>query len=564
MATPAPTTATRTSITPTAKSTVERLFPRLTAAQVARVTAHGMRRAVKVDDVLIEAGDSNPPFFLVTAGQVEVSRRSMAGEEVVAVHDPGQFTGEVNMLAGRRALLRARVTQAGEVIELERERLMALVQTDAEISEILMRAFILRRVELIAQGLGDAILIGSSHCAGTLRAKEFLTRNAQPYTYVDLDREADVQTLLDRFHVTVADVPVLICRGEVVLRNPSNRAIADCLGLNAAIDATQIHDVVVIGAGPAGLAAAVYAASEGLNVLVVEGTAPGGQAGSSSKIENYLGFPTGISGQALAGRAFTQAQKFGAQVLIASRAMRLRCESRPYAIECCGKELQGRAIVIATGAEYRRPPIENLRRFEGLGVYYGATFMEAQLCADQEVIVIGGGNSAGQAAVFLAQTSRCVHVLVRSSGLAETMSRYLIRRIEEHPAIELHTNTEVVALEGDQHLERVRWRNSRTGEGETRDMRHVFIMAGAIPATAWLMGCLVLDANGFIRTGPDLSPEDLARAKWPLQRPPHLLETSLPGVFAVGDVRAGNIKRVASAVGEGSIAVSFVHRFLAE
>jgi thioredoxin reductase (NADPH) len=261
----------------------------------------------------------------------------MAGEELVAVHNPGQFTGEVNMLAGRRALLRARVTQAGEVIELERERLMALVQTDAEISEILMRAFILRRVELIAQGLGDAILIGSSHCAGTLRAKEFLTRNAQPYTYVDLDREADVQTLLDRFHVTVADVPVLICRGEVVLRNPSNRAIADCLGLNAAIDATQIHDVVVIGAGPAGLAAAVYAASEGLNVLVVEGTAPGGQAGSSSKIENYLGFPTGISGQALAGRAFTQAQKFGAQVLIASRAMRLRCESRPYASNAAAK-----------------------------------------------------------------------------------------------------------------------------------------------------------------------------------------------------------------------------------
>jgi thioredoxin reductase (NADPH) len=566
MATPAPTTATRTPITPTAKSTVERLFPRLTAAQIARVTAHGMRRAVKVDDVLIEAGDSTPPFFLVTAGQVEVSRPSMAGEELVAVHNPGQFTGEVNMLAGRRALLRARVSQAGEVIELERERLMALVQTDAEISEILMRAFILRRVELIAQGLGDAILIGSSHCAGTLRAKEFLTRNAQPYTYVDLDREADVQTLLDRFHVTVADVPVLICRGEIVLRNPGNRAIADCLGLNTAIDATQIHDAVVIGAGPAGLAAAVYAASEGLNVLVVEGTAPGGQAGSSSKIENYLGFPTGISGQALAGRAFTQAQKFGAQVLIASRATRLRCESRPYAVECCGKELplQGRAIVIATGAEYRRPPLGNLRRFEGLGVYYGATFMEAQLCADQEVIVIGGGNSAGQAAVFLAQTSKCVHVLVRSSGLAETMSRYLIRRIEEHPGIKLHTSTEVVGLEGDEHLERVQWRNNRTAEAETRDIRHLFIMAGAIPATAWLDRCLALDANGFIRTGPDLAPEDLARAKWPLNRLPHLLETSLPGVFAVGDVRAGNIKRVASAVGEGSIAVSFVHRFLAE
>ena len=566
MATPAPGTATRTPISPTAKSTVERLFPRLTRAQIARVAAQGKRRAVQVDDVLFEAGDSTPPFFLVTAGQVEVVRPSATGGELVAVHNPGQFTGEVNMLAGRRALLRARVSQAGEVIELERERLMALVQTDAEISEILMRAFILRRVELIAQGLGDAILIGSSHCAGTLRVKEFLTRNAQPYAYVDLDREVDVQTLLDRFHVTVADVPVLICRGETVLRNPSNRAIADCLGLNVAIDATQIHDVIVIGAGPAGLAAAVYAASEGLDVLVLEDNAPGGQAGSSSKIENYLGFPTGISGQALAGRAFTQAQKFGAQVLIANRATRLRCDSRPYAVECCGKELplQGRTVVIATGAEYRRPPLENLRRFEGLGVYYGATFMEAQLCADQEVIVVGGGNSAGQAAVFLAQSSRCVHVLVRASGLAETMSRYLIRRIEEHPAIKLHTNTEVVGLEGDEHLERVQWRNNRTGETEIRNIRHLFIMAGAIPATGWLNGCLALDANGFIRTGSDLSPEELAGAKWPLQRPPHLLETSLPGVFAVGDVRAGNIKRVASAVGEGSIAVSFVHRFLAE
>jgi thioredoxin reductase (NADPH) len=542
------------------------MFPRLTAPQIARVAAHGRRRAVQVGDVLFEAGDSAPPFFLVTAGQVEVVRPSTADGELVAVHNPGQFTGEVNMLAGRRALLRARVTQAGEVIEVERERLMALVQTDAEISEILMRAFILRRVELIAQGLGDAILIGSSHCAGTLRAKEFLTRNAQPYTYVDLDREDDVQTLLDRFHVTVADVPVLICRGEIVLRNPNNRAIADCLGLNMAIDVTQIHDLVVIGAGPAGLAAAVYAASEGLDVLVLEDAAPGGQAGSSSKIENYLGFPTGISGQALAGRAFTQAQKFGAQVLIANRATRLRCDSKPYAVECGGKEarLQGRAIVIATGAEYRKPPLENLRRFEGLGVYYGATFMEAQLSADQEVIVIGGGNSAGQAAVFLAQTSRCVNVLVRSSGLSRTMSRYLIRRIEEHPAIKLHTNTEVIALEGDEHLERVHWRNNQTGEVESGDIRHLFIMAGAIPATGWLKECLALDANGFIKTGTDLSPEDLARAEWPLKRPPHLLETSLPGVFAVGDVRAGNVKRVASAVGEGSIAVSFVHRFLEE
>jgi thioredoxin reductase (NADPH) len=469
------------------------------------------------------------------------------------------------MLSGRPALLRARAGESGEVIELDHERLLALVQTDSELSELIMRAFILRRVELIAHGLGNVVLLGSNHCSGTLRVKEFLTRNGHPYSYIDLDRDADVQDLLDRFHIAAADVPVLICRGEVVLRNPTNQQIAGCLGFNEAIDQTQIRDVVIVGAGPAGLAAAVYAASEGLNVLVLETNSPGGQAGSSSKIENYLGFPTGISGQALAGRAYTQAQKFGAQMIIATGAKRLVCDRKPYAIEMDDNvRVPARTIIIATGAEYRVPTIEKLSEFKGVGVYYGATFMEAQLCRGEEVVVMGGGNSAGQAAVFLAQTAKRVHMLVRSKGLAESMSRYLIRRIEQNPTIVLRTHTEIATLEGSNHLERVHWRDDQTGKIETHDIRHVFVMTGAVPSTQWLDGCVALDAKGFIKTGPDLSQDDLATAHWPLTRAPHLLETSLPGVFAVGDVRGGNIKRVASAVGEGSIAISFVHQVLHE
>jgi thioredoxin reductase (NADPH) len=358
---------------------------------------------------------------------------------------------------------------------------------------------------------------------------------------------------------------VLICRGEVVLRNPTNQQIAECLGFNEVIDETQIRDVVVVGAGPAGLAAALYAASEGLDVLVLETSAPGGQAGSSSKIENYLGFPTGISGQALAGRAYTQAQKFGAQVIIAKSAKHLVCDRKPYAIEMGdGMRVQARAIIIATGAEYRVPTIEKLSEFKGVGVYYGATFMEAQLCLGEEVVVVGGGNSAGQAAVFLAQTAKRVYMLVRSKGLAESMSRYLIRRIEQNPALVLRSCTEIVALEGTDHLERVHWQDNETGKIETHDIRHVFVMTGAVPSTDWLDGCVALDAKGFIKTGPELSQNDLAAAQWPLARSPYMLETSLPGVFAVGDVRGGNIKRVASAVGEGSIAVAFVHQVLHE
>jgi thioredoxin reductase (NADPH) len=394
--------------------------------------------------------------------------------------------------------------------------------------------------------------------------KEFLTRNGHPHAYVDLDRESDAQEFFDRFHVSAADIPVLICRGRTVLRNPANQEIAECLGFNDSVDQTHVRDVIVIGAGPAGLAAAVYAASEGLDVLVVESNAPGGQAGTSSRIENYLGFPTGIAGGELTGRAQAQALKFGAQILVAKRATRLVCDGTPYSVQIDdGPPVPARAVVIATGADYRRPAIERLTQFEGAGIYYAATPMEAQLCSGEEVVIVGGGNSAGQAAVFLSQTSKHVHMLIRGDGLADTMSRYLIRRIEDNPRITLRTRTEITGLEGDWHLQRIHW-SHRDGTTEARDIRHVFMMTGAVPNTHWLERCVALDDKGFIKTGPALSPDELAAAKWPLGRAPHLLETSRPGIFAVGDARAGNIKRVASAVGEGSIAIAFVHQVLSQ
>jgi thioredoxin reductase (NADPH) len=543
----------------------DHIFPKLTTAQIARVAAHGRKRAISQGEVLVEQGASNVPFFVVISGQLEVVRPYGSTETPLTVHDPGQFTGEVNMLSGRRIMARVRASQPGELIELDREHMLNLVQTDSELGEILVRAFILRRVELLARGLGDVVLIGSVHSAGTLRIKEFLMRNAHPYSYIDLDHDPTVQELLDRFHISAADVPVVICRADTVLRDPTNRQIADCLGFNDTVDQTQLRDLVIVGAGPAGLAAAVYGASEGLDVLLLETNAPGGQAASSSRIENYLGFPTGISGQELAGRAYTQAQKFGAQMVVASSAARLTCVRKPYAIEVDnGGRIQARSVILATGAEYRKLAVDNLAQFEGAGVYYAATFVEAQLCGDEELIVVGGGNSAGQAVVFLSQTARRVHMLVRSGGLAETMSRYLIRRIEETPNIVLHTHTEIIALEGRGHLECVRWQNNQTGQVETNNIGHVFVMAGAVPNTGWLNGCVALDDKGFVKTGSDLAREDLAAARWPLQRLPHLLETSLPGVFAVGDVRGGSMKRVASAVGEGSIAISFVHQVLRE
>jgi thioredoxin reductase (NADPH) len=413
--------------------------------------------------------------------------------------------------------------------------------------------------------MGDAILIGSTHSADTLRIKAFLSRNGHPYTYIDVETDQGVQEFLEHFHVTVDDIPILICHDQPPLLNPSNFEVANCLGFNAEIDGERVYDVIVVGAGPAGLASAVYAASEGLDVLVLEGNAPGGQAGSSSRIENYLGFPMGISGQDLAGRAFVQAEKFGANIVIARHAVKLDCKTQPMVIECCdGSNLRTQTLIVATGAEYRRLSIPNLEKYEGNGVYYGATHVEAQLCGRDEVIVVGGGNSAGQAAVFLSEAAEHVHVVVRSNGLSETMSRYLVRRIEESPKITLRTCTQIEALDGEDRLQRVTWRNLNTNETESRKIRHLFSMIGARPNTQWLEGCVAVDNGGFVKTGVELSASDAEHAGWPLRRRPYLFETTLPRVFAVGDVRAGSVKRVASAVGEGSVVVQLIHKVLAE
>jgi len=539
------------------------IFPRLTQAQIDRIARVGERQRASRGQILVEQGDAQPPFYVVISGELEIVQPGDGNETPITVHGAGEFTGDTIMLSGRPSLVRARMREDGELVVVSPERLRALVQSDSELSELLLRAFILRRVALIATAQGDVVLIGSSHSAATLRIREFLTRNGQPHAYLDVDKDPTVQSFLDRFALTVDDVPILICRYEKVLKSPSNEEVADCLGLNVSIDAAAVRDLAVVGAGPAGLAAAVYGASEGLNVLVLETNAPGGQAGSTSKIENYLGFPTGISGQALAGRAFTQAQKFGAEVAIARSGVKLDCDRRPYEIELAGGGVVlARSVVIATGAQYRKLPLPELQLFEGLGVYYGATHIEAQLCQGEEVIVVGGGNSAGQAAVFLSDSVKHVYVLVRGRGLADSMSRYLIRRIEESPKITLRSFTEVAGLEGDGRVERVRIRDARANREETVPVRGVFLMTGASPNTEWLRGSLALDEKGFVRTGQDLTPEDLAT--WPLARPPHLLETNRPGVFAVGDARSNSVKRVASAVGEGSICVQLVHRALAE
>jgi len=549
---------------PITSSRIEQIFPKLTPAQISRIAARGHIHSTVGGEVLFEQGHSAAPFFVIISGELEVVRPSVPVETLVIAYEPGQFTGEVSTLAGRRSLFRVRATKPGKVIELDRQQMLSLIQTDAELGEILMRAFILRRVELIAAGVGDVVLVGSTYSASTHRIKEFLMRNGQPYSYMDLERDPDVQNLVDSFQISASEIPVLICRGQLVLRNPSNQEIAACLGFNESIEQTHVRDIIIIGAGPSGLAAAVYGASEGLDVMVLETGSPGGQAGSSSKIENYLGFPTGISGQDLASRAYLQAQKFGADILIA-KATQLICDRKPYAVEIeNGSRIPARSIMIATGAAYRRPPCKNLLRFEGAGVYYGATFVEAQLCGGEEVIVVGGGNSAGQAAVFLAETAKRVHMLVRSAGLAKSMSRYLIRRIEETPTIVLRPYTQIIAVEGGDHIEFVRWQNNQTGQTEEHDIRYLFVMMGADPNTSWLDGCIALDNNGFIKTGLDLSPESLSAAGWYPTRQPYLLETSLPGIFAVGDVRGGSIKRFATAIGERSIAISFVHKVLQE
>jgi thioredoxin reductase (NADPH) len=539
--------------------TPDPMFPRLDDEQIQRLLPFGQQLHVAAGEVFVEQGDSQHGVFVILKGSVEIISVTAGNESVLRVLDRGKFTGEVNMLSGRRSLVRGRAREASTLLEIDRGKLRHIMQTDVALGEIFLNAFVLRRVYLIAHSVGDAVLIGSRHSSDTLRLRAFLTRNGHPHTYLDVESDSSVQTILDHFGIPVADIPVLICRGDVALRNPSNSEAAACFGLNDEIDQGEVSDLVIVGAGPSGLAAAVYGASEGLNVLVLERSAPGGQAGASSRIENYLGFPLGITGQELSNRAFLQAEKFGARIAIARFATELKTSRPAYTIALDdGGFVRGRTVIMAAGSRYRKLDLPNLAQFEGVGVYYGATRVEAEVCGDQEIAVVGGGNSAGQAAMFLSQRAKHVYLLVRGPSLSKTMSQYLISRIEASPKITIMTWTEIDALEGASHLDRIYWRNTQTGARGIHEVQHLFVMTGAEPNTEWLQGRVELDAQGFIKTGSDVE------NGWPLRRAPHMLESSLPGVFAVGDIRAGSVKRVASAVGEGSMAVQFVHKVLAE
>jgi thioredoxin reductase (NADPH) len=539
------------------------MFPHLTALQIARLEPHGRKITTHKGQILAEPGD-RLPMYVILSGSLEIIQPTLSGETLIVVHTQGSFSGDVGTLRGISSVVRMRVREAGEVLAIDDAHLRAIVQTDSELSELFMRAFILRRVALMTSGSSDVILLGSARSGGTLRLQQFFTRNSYPYVNLDIDADASVRELLERFHVKVEDLPVVVCRGSIVLKNPSNEEVAANLGMNQQIDDDRIRDVIVVGAGPAGLAAAVYAASEGLDVLVLETGTPGGQAGSSSKIENYLGFPTGISGLALAARALIQAQKFGAEIRTAYSVLSLSCDQQPYSIEFAnGHAARARAIVIATGAEYRQLSLENAPRFLDMGIYYAATSTEARRCGSGEAIVVGGGNSAGQAAVYLSGSCKMVHLLVRAAGLAATMSQYLIRRIDEVPNISLHVQTEITALEGHDQLTRVTWKTAGK-DSETHDIGHVFLMMGALPCTGWLNSCIALNEKGFVRTGSDLRGEDLTASNWMSGRKPEFFETSIPGIFAVGDVRCGSVKRVAAAVGEGSACIQQVHRILSE
>src|ERR1700738_3941624 len=452
--------------------------PVLTKIEIDRARPYGRVRQAELGEILYRPGEVGVPCFILLSASLEIVQSTIHGERLVFNLFPGMFTGEAGMIAGPRTGVEDRATPRGEILELRPEELRTLVARDAGLSKILLQAFILRRLMLINRQLGNVVIIGSRHSADTLRLREFLGRNGHPYTYVDLDSDETSRNLLDRFAIAVSEIPIVIGNGNMVLRNPSTAQLADSIGLNDNINKGSLYDLVIVGAGPAGLAAAVYGASEGLNTLLIESHAPGGQAGTSSKIENYLGFETGVSGQELATSATRQAQKFGAKMALARAIVQLRCQRRPYELVMeDGTIFFARTIVVATGACYNKPTAVALDRFAGRGIHSGATYLEAQLCEGEEVIVVGGGNSAGQASVFLSRTARKVHMLIRSKGLADTMSRYLVRRIEENPAIALRTCTEITALEGNGHLERVQWRKDHSPV-ETHDIQHVFVMTG--------------------------------------------------------------------------------------
>lgn len=536
-------------------------FPLLSEEQVARASAFGRIEDLARGMVLFERGDRTVDFFLVHQGCIEIYEDGAAGQpSVFTVHAERQFTGELDLFNDREILVGGRMGTDGRVARLNRAQFRRMLAAEPDIAETVMRAFILRRTGFIQHAQGAVTLIGARRSAAALRIQRFLGRNGYPLKVLDPEHDEEAHTLLREHGIELDDRPVVLCGPGRTLRNPSNRELGICLGISEPIEPRAVFDLAVVGAGPSGLAAAVYGASEGLATIVLEAEAPGGQAGTSSKIENYLGFPTGISGQALAGRAQIQAQKFGAQIAVPHRTVSLDCTGRPYRLTLeDGSTVQARAVVIATGARYRKLDLENLERFEGSGVHYAATAIEAALCQGEEAIVVGGGNSAGQAAIFLSRHAAHVHVLVRGPSMAASMSDYLVGRIEASERITLRPEAEITALLGDRHLERVRWANRRTGQEETHAISNLFLMLGAVPNTEWLQGSLALDDKGFVRCGEAFEPAGGAG----VGRAPGLLETSRPGIFAVGDVRAGSVKRVASAVGEGSIVVSSIHRFLA-
>jgi thioredoxin reductase (NADPH) len=539
----------------------EQTFPALTPQEIARMRRFGDIRTYKHGEMLFETGKPGPGMFVILSGHVAITQRDGLGHVTPVIKQvPGQFLAETGQLSGRPALVDGHAEGDVETLLIPPERLRALLVAEADLGERIMRALILRRVNMIQGGVGGPVLIGPSNSRGVIRLQGFLARNGFPQHLLDPERDHDAADLIARYSPSPEDWPLVVAADGTVLRNPSVSELARVLGMIGGAARDKLYDVAIVGCGPAGLATAVYAASEGLSVAVLDARSFGGQAGASARIENYLGFPTGISGQALAGRAFTQAQKFGAEIMIPIGAKALDCARTDGAFGLTldgGETLRSRSVVVASGARYRRPEIENLEAFEGRGVWYWASPIEARLCSEQEIVLVGGGNSAGQAAVFLSGHARKVYMVIRGGGLGASMSRYLIERIEATPNIELVFNTEVAGLEGiaDASLERVRWRSRLSGEDSTIDIRNLFLFVGADPATGWLDGCgVTVDRGGFVVTGAQ-SEQNQGRLVPPL-------ETSVPGVFAVGDVRSGSVKRVGGAIGEGAQVVAALHEFL--
>jgi thioredoxin reductase (NADPH) len=541
----------------------EQTFPALTLPEIARMRGFGDIRTYADGERLFETGKPGPGMFVILSGHVAITQRDGLGHVTPVIDQgPGQFIAEIGQLSGRVALVDAQAEGDVETLLIPPERLRALLVAEADLGERIMRALILRRVNLIQAGAGGPVLIGPSDSGGVIRLQGFLTRNGFPHHLLDPATDHDAAELIVRYSPSPTDWPLVVTAAGTVLRNPGETELARALGMIGGTTGDKIYDVAIVGCGPAGLATAVYAASEGLSVVVTDARSYGGQAGASARIENYLGFPTGISGQALAGRAFSQAQKFGADIIIPTAVKSLDCSRADGAFALAldgGETLRAKSVVVASGARYRRPEIENLDKFEGRGVWYWASPIEARLCAKQDIGLVGGGNSAGQAAVFLSGHARKVHMVIRGGGLGASMSRYLIERIEATPNIELVFNTEVVALEGTEgvSLERVRWRSRLSGEEDFAAIRNLFLFAGADPATGWLDGCgVTLDRGGFVVTG--------AQSEQNQGRPVTSLETSVPGVFAVGDVRSGSVKRVGGAIGEGAQVVAALHGFLGD